>query len=483
MKRKELAKLGFTSRPLSDVARRAVSSARLAGWKKTAVRRLLSDLLADPERFVAHEHFAALAQKVGAEQKAKRAFQPRRPAPYRQWGHDIDSNAIQQMENACSLPVSAVGALMPDAHVGYGLPIGGVLGVRNAVIPYAVGVDIACRMKMTVLDLPLHALEGQRDRLEKVLERETRFGLGAQFREDRRRHDVLDDDWDISPVTRRYKDKAWAQLGTSGSGNHFVEYGVLELGAPSSYDTAGEPKTFEPLEDWPFELAPGKYLALLSHSGSRGTGASVASFYSKLAMDLHPELPKQLRHLAWLDLDSEPGQEYWQAMQLMGRYAAANHACIHHHLAKALGVGVLLDVENHHNFAWLEDHQGEPLVVHRKGATPAAAGDLGIIPGSMASPAFLVRGRGNPASLCSAAHGAGRVMSRKKARETYTWSQTRELLGERGVKVLSADVDEAPMVYRDIEKVMAAQRDLVEALGRFHPRVVKMAPPGEKPED
>ena len=483
MKRRELVKLGFGSRPLAEAAHRAAGSARLAGWKKTAIRRLLADLLADPERFLAHEHFATLAEKVALEQKAKRGFQPRRPAPYRQWGHDIDPNAIQQMENACSLPVSAVGALMPDAHVGYGLPIGGVLGVRNAVIPYAVGVDIACRMKMSVLDLPLTALDGQRDRLKKMLVRETRFGLGAQFRGDRRQHDVLDDDWDASPVTRRYKDKAWAQLGTSGSGNHFVEYGILELGPQSDADGRESSEGEAAPEDWPFELPPGRYLAVLSHSGSRGTGASVASFYSKLAMDLHPELPKQLRHLAWLDLDSEPGQEYWQAMELMGRYAAANHDCIHRHLAKALGVKVLLDVENHHNFAWLEEHQGEPLVVHRKGATPAAAGDLGIIPGSMASPAYVVRGLGNPASLDSASHGAGRVMSRKKAKNSFTWHQARVLLEERGVEVLSAGIDEVPMVYRDINKVMAAQTDLVETLGRFHPRIVKMAPEGERAED
>ena len=196
------------------------------------------------------------------------------------------------MENACSLPVAAVGALMPDAHIGYGLPIGGVLATRNSVIPYAVGVDIACRMKMTVLDLPPKALEGQTDRLRKVLERETRFGIGAVFRGERRQHDVLDEDWSVSPVTSRFKDKAWAQLGTSGSGNHFVEYGVLEVDDLTNLG-----------------LEPGTYLAILSHSGSRGTGASVASYYSKLAMDLHPELPKQLRHLAWLDPRQRAGQE------------------------------------------------------------------------------------------------------------------------------------------------------------------------------
>ena len=322
-------------------------------------------------------------------------------------------------------------------------------------------------MKMTVLDLPVTALQGQRDRLRKVLERETRFGIGVAFRSHRRQHDVLDDDWSVSPVTHRLKDKAWAQLGTSGSGNHFVEYGTLEV-----FSAEG-----------PLSLAAGTYLALLSHSGSRGVGATVAGHYSRLAMDLRPELPKTLKHLAWLDLESEAGAEYWRAMQLMGRYAAANHACIHRHMAKALGTEVLLDLENHHNFAWEEEHQGERLIVHRKGATPAAAGVLGIIPGSMASPAFVVRGLGNPASLNSSSHGAGRVMSRKQAHRSFTWSETRKLLKSRGVELLTAGLDEAPMAYRDIEKVMAAQRDLVEPLARFDPRMVKMAPAGERPED
>ncbi len=468
MKRKELIKLGFGSRELSMAAVEAVKSAARAGYKKPALRRLLKDLAGNPGLFTEDEVFAVLAKKVIAQRAEAASFVPRRDqAPYQQWGDDIDPQAVRQMENACSLPVAACGALMPDAHVGYGLPIGGVLATRNSVIPYAVGVDIACRMKMSVLDLPVGSLTGARDRLRKVLAHETRFGIGAAFR-GRRQHDVLDADWSVSPVTHRLKDKAWAQLGTSGSGNHFVEYGVLEI-FPSGAEQ--------------LDLPTGEHLALLSHSGSRGAGATVASHYSRLAMDLHPELPKELRHLAWLDLSSQEGQEYWQAMQLMGRYAAANHACIHQHMAKALGADVLADVENHHNFAWREVHQGEPLIVHRKGATPAASGDIGIIPGTMADPAYLVRGLGHPASLDSSSHGAGRVMSRTQAKKSFTWSETRKLLERRGVELISAGLDEAPMAYRDIDKVMAAQRDLVESLARFQPRMVKMAPAGERPED
>jgi tRNA-splicing ligase RtcB len=170
-------------------------------------------------------------------------------------------------------------------------------------------------------------------------------------------------------------------------------------------------------------------------------------------------------------------------MNLMGLYAAANHACIHRHVSANLGAGVLLDLENHHNFAWKEEHDGEAVIVHRKGATPAGDGVLGIIPGSMASPTYIARGLGNTASLHSAAHGAGRVMSRTQAKKTFTWSDINNYLREHGVTLLSAGLDEVPMVYKDINEVMAAQADLVRTVAQFHPRLVKMAPPGERPED
>jgi tRNA-splicing ligase RtcB len=379
------------------------------------------------------------------------------PAPYRRWGSGLDATSIRQMENACRLPVSVAGALMPDAHTGYGLPIGGVLATHNAVIPYAVGMDIACRMKMTVLDMPVSAIRGSEGRLRNVLERETRFGVGAEF-EQPRDHAVMTEDWSVSPVTRKHRDKARRQLGSSGSGNHFVEFGVLTL------DHAD------------LGLEAGVYCALLSHSGSRGTGGSVAEHYSRAAMNEHPDLPKELRHLAWFDTDSDLGREYWAAMELMGRYAAANHELIHRAIARALKVKVLLDVENHHNFAWTEEHFGRTVVVHRKGATPAGKGALGIIPGSMATPGFLCRGKGNAESMNSAAHGAGRAMSRKATRNSVTWNEARKFLEAHDVVLISAGLDEVPTGYKDIEQVMAAQSDLVEIVARFDPKLVKMAP-------
>jgi tRNA-splicing ligase RtcB len=393
-------------------------------------------------------------------------WQPRsEPAPYRRWGTiDMDPQAIQQMEQACQLPPAVMGALMPDAHVGYGLPIGGVLATEGVVIPYAVGMDIACRMKLSVLDLPVSDLRGRESRMIKVLEKATRFGVGAEFKP-AQDHPVMDENWAVSPVTLRCREKARAQVGTSGSGNHFVEFGTLTL----DRDELG--------------LKAGVYSALLSHSGSRGTGGQVATYYSQLALKLHPELPRELGQLAWLDLESDPGREYWLAMELMGRYAAANHELIHREVVRLLGTAVLAGVENHHNFAWRENHFGRDLVVHRKGATPAGLGVIGIIPGSMATPGYVVRGRGVAESLNSAAHGAGRRMSRTATRKNFTWAEGRRFLEAHDVTLISAGLDEVPMGYKAIDAVMAAQADLVESVARFDPKLVKMAPDGHPAED
>jgi tRNA-splicing ligase RtcB len=467
MKGSDLLAMGIPRAVLPE-AFRLIRRLAEQGLEGREIRAALKRVARQPEDCTADPELGALAAAVLVSRPL--AYQPRQtPAPYRIWGEGLEPGSLQQMAAAARLPVAVSGALMPDAHQGYGLPIGGVLATDNAVIPYAVGVDIACRMRLSVFDV---ADAGSlfagpvRERLRSALESETRFGVGSHFAPALRRdHAVLEADWRMTEVTGKLRDLAWTQLGTSGSGNHFVEFGLLHLDRPSE------------------GVAPGTYLALLSHSGSRGSGAAVASHYSKRARELHPDLPDELRNLAWLDLASPDGQEYWAAMNLMGEYAAANHERIHHHVAQALGFGVLAAVENHHNFAWKEEHGGREVVVHRKGATPAGAGVLGIIPGTMADPAFLVSGRGEPSSLRSASHGAGRRMSRNEARRRFTWEQARALLAERDVELLSADIDEAPMAYKDIRQVMAAQTDLVEILGTFYPRMVKMSPPGERPED
>ncbi len=464
MKKRELVKLGIPHGPAMEAAKIAVEHADAAGQNKHVIRTTLAALVKAPAGFLSDPIYGTVAQLL-ADPLAATSEEPlRSDLTYAAWGEDIDEAAHDQMRNACRLPVSVAAALMPDAHVGYGLPIGGVLATDNAVIPYAVGVDIACRVKMTVFDLPPEQLSEDPQRFERVLERETLFGVGQGWRRERPRHPVMDEDWRVTPLTAQLKDLAWSQLGTSGSGNHFVEFGEAEILQPVG------------------GLAPGRYVAVVSHSGSRGPGSRVASHYSELARRLHPNLPRELSHLAWLPLDGE-GAEYWAAMELMGRYASANHAVIHDKIIRALRSPVLFQIENHHNFAWKEQHAGREVIVHRKGATPAGRGVLGYIPGSMVAPGYLVEGLGEPRSLDSASHGAGRRMSRKKARETIRWSHLREFLSERGVRLLSAGLDESPHAYKDIESVMAAQSSLVRRLAKFTPRIVKMAPEGEKPED
>lgn len=384
------------------------------------------------------------------------------PVPYKIWGvDDIDKDSIAQMRGAATLAISRKGALMPDAHLGYGLPIGGVLATENAVIPYAVGVDIACRMRMTIFGVDENVIS-HGEMLKNALVDQTRFGIGAQFeKDDLSEHQVLDSpDWNAVRLLQGLKGKAVEQLGTSGGGNHFVEWGIFKIDAPNQALGIQE---------------SGTYLALLSHSGSRGVGYKIANHYSKLAMKLHPHLPKHVKHLAWLDMETEVGQEYWLAMNLAGQFAAANHQVIHTRLARATGFDVLGSAENHHNFAWKELVDGNELIVHRKGATPAGAGVIGIIPGSMGDPGFVVAGKGNPDSINSASHGAGRKMSRTAAKKAYTRQQQLAYLKQNNIELIGGGLDETPHAYKSIHDVMNAQADLVEVVGEFMPRIVRMA--------
>ena len=467
MKKRELLNLGLPQGAAVTTALAACKAAAEAGHSHAELRAVLTRLIAAPESFLNDPLFGDLARAISdpAADGAAASYALQTDLRYAVWGDEIDQAAHDQMRNACRLPVTVAAALMPDAHVGYGIPIGGVLATENAVIPYAVGVDIACRVKLTVFDLSADELRRDERRFSRVLEEQTRFGVGGGWRGgERPEHDVMDADWSVSPIIRQNRDLAWKQLGTSGSGNHFVEFGEIDV-RPNQ---RGVPA--------------GRRLAVVSHSGSRGTGAKVCDHYSKLAANLHPRLPRELQHLAWLPLDGD-GAEYWAAMELMGHYASANHAVIHRKIARAVGAPVVYQLENHHNFAWKEQHGGRELIVHRKGATPAGAGVLGYIPGSMTAPGYVVQGLGDARSLDSASHGAGRCMSRTRTRNSTTWHAVRDDLRRSGVTLLSAGLDEAPVAYKDIARVMQAQRELVLPIAEFHPRLVKMAPEGEKPED
>ncbi|AZI42937.1 RtcB family protein [Deinococcus psychrotolerans] len=459
MNGKYITKLGFTNKSIG-LALAAAQLREAAGLERSAILDELSKVKADPAGFQSGVYAdlvrELLTQQAHTDLHAADALRSA-ALPYAQFGAAlIDQGARDQMNVAMRLPITRAGALMPDAHVGYGLPIGGVLAAENAVIPYGVGVDIGCSMRLSVFAVPADTLKTAEALA--LLQKHTRFGAGVSFeRRERIGHDVLDEAvWDDQPILRRLHDKAADQIGSSGSGNHFAEFGSFTLGQSE------------------LGLDAGTYLALLTHSGSRGFGAQVAGHFTKLAESLHPTLHPSAKKLAWLSLDSEEGQAYWQAMNLAGRYALANHEQIHARIAKALGQTPALSAHNSHNLAWKEQVGGSELIVHRKGATPAAAGQLGLIPGSMADPGYLVRGKGHAPSLASASHGAGRQLGRKAAQNTLSKSEVSAYLKDKGVTLLGGGIDEAPQAYKRIQDVIAAQSELVDVLGEFRPKVVRM---------
>lgn len=462
----DLLAIGYKENHAMGVALK-INKRRL-GFTREQMLTNFKAVLADPNRFLTDDVFRPLAEVLLQLDTIMEECVPLRDESiaYTVFGEEhIEAGARKQMDIAMRLPVAVTGALMPDAHQGYGLPIGGVLATDNAVIPYGVGVDIGCRMALSVFDIPATYIEEHKDRLEELIMKHTRFGAGNGYlKHERVDHEVLDSSvFESNAFVRALKDKAWTQLGSSGGGNHFVEFGVMEF-ADSDTDLG---------------VAKGKYLALLTHSGSRGLGATIAGHYTKLAKQLC-KLPYQAENLAYLDLNSEEGQEYWLAMNLAGDYASACHEVIHDKIRLALGAALLTKIENHHNFAWKEQYNGAEVIVHRKGATPAGKGVMGIIPGSMATPGFLVRGKGEVAAVNSASHGAGRLMSRTQAIKTLSAAELKMMLADNGVRLLGAGMDEAPMAYKDIHTVMAAQTGLVDVVATFLPRIVRMADDGSR---
>jgi tRNA-splicing ligase RtcB (3'-phosphate/5'-hydroxy nucleic acid ligase) len=467
---KILKTYGWPDGKIIGLAKAAAEDLAKTGLEQDAILVWLDGVREEPGKYLADPSFAALAReclrRAKAPHDASEDVLREQPASFIVWGEElIERPAVAQMENAMRLPVAVQGALMPDAHVGYGLPIGGVLAADDAVIPYAVGVDIGCRMRLSVFDISPIALGQRRAEFCNALLDRTRFGLREGWEpRDRPDHQVLDDPaWEATRLLKSLKIKASQQLGTSGSGNHFVEWGAFRLYA----------------DDDQLGLKAGEYLALLSHSGSRGVGFKIANTYTELASREHPHLDASLRHLAWLSLTSEAGQEYWLSMELAGRFASANHAVIHQRVAVAMKLRAAAVVENFHNFAFREPLPDRSnAIVHRKGATPAASGVLGIIPGSMGDSGYLVRGKGNTSSLNSASHGAGRRMSRRAAFDTISKAARDSYLRDRGITLLGGSLDESPQAYKDIEGVIAAQDDLLDILGKFTPRIVRMANEG-----
>ncbi len=350
-------------------------------FPKELFDNILENVINNPKEYKNHYIFSELAIGLANIQKKK-------DIECNIFCNDLDQATIDQMQTACDLPISLKAALMPDAHLGYGLPIGGVLATQeNTVIPYAVGVDIGCQMRLTVYYT--HENFTNEGKLIQALERQTRFGT-ATFKE-KIDHRIMDDpDWDSCEILRELKDNAWKQLGTSGDGNHFVEFG--------HYSSIRK-------EDHIIVHGPVQW-ALLSHSGSRNTGYKIANHYSKIAKQQHPELSDKYKNLSWLTLDSQEGQEYWTAMNLMIKYATACHEIIHEKVTKDIDQNVNFYYTTVHNYANNEvvDIEEEKVncVVHRKGAIHAGKELINIIPGSMGDNTYIVAGLGNEKSLNSA---------------------------------------------------------------------------------
>jgi tRNA-splicing ligase RtcB len=459
---KDLRELGYPESPVISMAMDIMEKNYKRNGKEHALN-ILASILKHPNDYIHDEVLGKIANALLEREKklaAKAAAVVLKPegVPYNIFGAEfIEEGALGQMNNAAKLPVSVAGALMPDAHHGYGLPIGGVLATENAVIPYGVGVDIGCRMCLSVFDIDPKELGSRESYFTRELNENTLFGSGREFKK-RTDHEVLyRKEFNEIALLRGLRDRAESQLGSSGGGNHFVEFGIVEI----------------PERDEILNIDAGRYVGLLSHSGSRGVGANVANHYTRLAKDKR-HLPGDAVNLAWFSLDEEEGIEYFMAMNLAGDYASACHHVIHDKIARQLGRQPLRIVENHHNFAWKEMYEGKEVIVHRKGATPAGKNVLGIIPGSMTAPGFIVKGKGEAASINSASHGAGRKMSRTSALSNITAKQLKEELERQGVKLIGGGLDEAPFAYKDIHTVMNAQKNLVETVGTFTPKIVKM---------
>ncbi len=453
---KDLRKLGFPQSKAIAIAMEVMQK-NYKHSTEQEVLYILGKLIANPEEYIDDAILGKIAAELVEKPDTTISLNPE-AKPYEVYGKDkIDDGALEQMNVAMRLPVTLAGALMPDAHKGYGLPIGGVLATANSVIPYAVGVDIGCRMCLSVFDMPARYIADNDKSLMRLLNEKTLFGAGKEFK-DTTDHEVLDrKEFDEVPFLQRLKQKAVKQLGTSGSGNHFAEFGVVDIASPDSE----------------LGLPVGKYMSLLTHSGSRGLGATIAGHYTKLAME-KCKLPQEAKHLAWLDLDTQEGMEYWLSMNLAGDYASACHHTIHKKIADYFKIQPLKMVENHHNFAWKETLDGKDVIVHRKGATPAGKGELGIIPGSMTAPGFIVSGKAERAALNSASHGAGRLLSRTMAKNSITKNELTKILADNGVTLIGGGLDEAPHAYKNIHQVIDAQSTLINVVASFTPKIVKM---------
>jgi tRNA-splicing ligase RtcB len=363
---------------------------------------------------------------------------------------DHDANTLAQMRNCMAVGNVVAGVICADGHLGYAQPVGGVIAYEKQISISGVGFDIGCGNMAVRLDTPYDAIRDRVGPIIRDVSNVISFGVG-RTNDERVEHELFDDGdaWRESD-REDYRQKAVAQLGTVGGGNHYVdlmrdEAGLVWIGV---------------------------------HFGSRGLGHSSAAKYLKMAggkdgINVPP---------AVIDEDSEIGRRYIAAMQLAGRYSYAGREWVVERVRKIIGGNVTDSIHNHHNYAWRENHNGRDLWVVRKGATPAFPGQRGFVGGSMGDDAVIVEGVDSPkakASLYSTIHGAGRLFGRKEAKRRFNREQMDRWLTERGVTLIGADLDESPMAYRRLPEVLAHHEGTVKVLHTLRPFAVAMAGAGE----
>lgn len=365
--------------------------------------------------------------------------------PIKLWLDDIEDGALEQAKNLANLPfIYKWISIMPDSHQGYGMPIGGVMATTGVIVPNAVGVDIGCGMvavKTDVTDIPLDTIKQIMGNIRKVVP------VGFSHQEVEQVWDGFDHAPDIEIIQRELQSSR-KQLGTLGGGNHFIE--------------------IQQDED--------NHIWVMIHSGSRNFGLKTASEYHHKAQFLcnkwYSSIPD--KDLAFLPIEMKEGREYFDAMKYCLEFAHANRSLMMHNVLDVMyhytGALKLAEINIHHNYAAFEHHYGKDVLVHRKGATKATEGLLGIIPGSMGTSSYIVEGLGNPESFMSCSHGAGRRMGRKEASRQLSLEVEQEKMKGviHGLRT-QKDLDEAPGAYKDIDSVMENQRDLVKITTKLKP--------------
>jgi len=381
--------------------------------------------------------------------------------PIKIWLEDISKIEHGCLEQAINLSNLSFAyhhvAIMPDTHQGYGMPIGGVIATENVVIPNAVGVDIGCGMsavKTSLTEIDTYTLKKIIGEIRKVIP------VGFSHQKERQDKNLMPNEDNINYIIEREYSSALYQLGTLGGGNHFIE---IQKGSDG-------------------------HIWIMVHSGSRNIGYKVADYYNKLAKELNlkwnSNVPPKF-DLAFLPLNSEEGQMYLKEMNYCLDFACANRSLMMENIInvfyRILKIQKIFAEDQHsiinihHNYASMENHFGKNVMVHRKGATLAREGTIGIIPGSQGTKSYIVKGKGNPESFMSCSHGAGRLMSRKKAKVNLSLKDEINLMDSQGIIHgirCKGDLDEAPSAYKNIDSVMKNQKDLVEILVELKPLAV-----------